>query len=143
MPEFQMVKTRLKISEKSGQRIRWAHFKRFMDDHAKVHKKTWRNDRNMFNEYLSTWVNRKISSIRKSEVQKLHNTIGKVQKHPYMANRMHALLHTLFEMVRIPMTSGTPLRNLPAPHYDSIRHLNTILSGTPLRFYPALFASKK
>ncbi|MCD4819551.1 MAG: hypothetical protein K8S23_12755, partial [Candidatus Cloacimonetes bacterium] len=45
--------------------------------------------------------------------------------------------------MRIPITSGTPLRNLPAPRYDSIRHLIPMTSGTPLRFYPALFGGKK
>ena len=53
------------------------------------------------------------------------------------------ILKPLPSIVRIPILSGTPFRNLPAPHYDSIRHLIPITSGTPLRFYPAFFARKK
>ena len=67
--------------------------------HAKVHKRTWKEDAAQFRRYLTGWKDRKLSSIRKSHVQKLHAEIGK-QSGPFAANRLLSLLHTVFEKAR-------------------------------------------
>src|SRR3989304_5639282 len=64
---------------------------------AKIHKKSWQEDANQFRRYLKDWENRKLSSIRKSHIQKLHTEVGANKGH-YAANRLLALLHTIFNM---------------------------------------------
>ena len=70
-------------------------FREFMDRHAKVHKKAWREDENQFRRYLTPWKNRKLSSIRKTHIQSLHAKLG-VNAGPYAANRMLALVRVVF-----------------------------------------------
>jgi len=70
-------------------------FNQYMERYAKVHKKSWQEDSDQFNRYLKEWGKRKLSSIRKSHIQKLHTEIGTNKGH-YAANRLLALLHTMF-----------------------------------------------
>ncbi len=70
-------------------------FEKYLERYAKVHKKSWQGDVNQFKRYLKNWENRKLSAIRKSHVQKLHAEIGTTKGY-YAANRLLALLHTMF-----------------------------------------------
>ncbi len=70
-------------------------FDRYLERYAKVHKKSWQEDADQFRRYLKDWENRKLSSIRKSHIQKLHTDVGTNKGH-YAANRLLALLHTMF-----------------------------------------------
>jgi len=67
----------------------------YIERYAKVHKKSWQVDTQQFKRYAKTWENRKLSSISKSHIQKLHAEIGATKGH-YAANRLLALLHTMF-----------------------------------------------
>ncbi len=71
-------------------------FQLFEQKHGR-YKKSWSNDKNLYENYLSPWAMKRISDIRKSDVKDLHNEIGKANDHPYQANRVRALLHTLYE----------------------------------------------
>ena len=70
-------------------------FNQYMEKYARVHKKSWQEDADQFRRYLKDWENCKLSSIRKSHIQKLHADVG-VNKGHYAANRLLALLHTMF-----------------------------------------------
>lgn len=70
-------------------------FGEYMERHAKIHKRSWRGDQTQFERYLKTWRNRKLSHIRKPDVQALHSKIGR-DHGPYAANRLLALLRCLF-----------------------------------------------
>jgi integrase len=70
-------------------------FNQYMDRHAKAYKKSWQGDQNQFRLYLSGWANRKLSTIRKHHIQKLHANIG-AEKGTYAANRLLALLNIMF-----------------------------------------------
>ena len=70
-------------------------FDEFMERHAKVHKKSWKDDLSLYNRYLQPWKSRKLSTIRRADIQKLHAKIGK-SGHPYGANRMLSLMSILF-----------------------------------------------
>lgn len=67
----------------------------YLERHAKVHKKSWQEDENLYRRYLTHWNNKKLSSISKFDIQKLHAHLG-VGNGIYAANRMLALLHVLF-----------------------------------------------
>ena len=40
-------------------------FNEYLDRHAKMHKRSWKEDQNQFRRYLLKWSNRKLSSINK------------------------------------------------------------------------------
>lgn len=70
-------------------------FNEYLKRHAKVHKKTWAEDEAQFKRYLKGWEQRKLSGIKKSDIEKLHHQVGH-EKGVYAANRVLALLQTLF-----------------------------------------------
>lgn len=70
-------------------------FQEFMKRHSKVHKKTWKEDEGQFRRYLSSWKNRKLSSLRKTNVQALHVKVGCDSGH-YAANRLLELVRVVF-----------------------------------------------
>ncbi|HSZ00318.1 MAG TPA: integrase family protein [Terriglobales bacterium] len=70
-------------------------FQRYLDDYAKVHKRTWRDDESTFKLHLHGWQFRKISGIALPDVVRLHAHIGRTRGH-YAANRLVELLSTIF-----------------------------------------------
>ncbi len=59
-------------------------FDEYLERYAKPHKKSWKEDQSQFNRYLTHWHSRKLSSIKRVDVQKLHQQIGS-DKGPYAA----------------------------------------------------------
>jgi integrase len=82
-----------------AQKAEWtlAHlFNEYLHNHAKVHKRVWREDEAQFQRYLSAdWGALKLSDIHKIDLQRLHIEIGTEHGH-YAANRLLALLQVLF-----------------------------------------------
>lgn len=70
-------------------------FEEYLNRHAKIHKASWREDQRQFNTYLSHWKQRKLSTIKKNDIQKLHQEIGRNNGN-YAANRLLALLSSMF-----------------------------------------------
>lgn len=66
-------------------------FHSYCDRHAKLHKKSWKNDEKQYRLYLSCWDNRKISTLHRSDIETLHSKVGR-EHGLYAANRMIALL---------------------------------------------------
>lgn len=79
-------------------------FARYIEQHAKAHKRSWKQDVGRFDKYLtnaSDGLNlaaKKISSITKSDIATLHLKIGKTQ--PTTANRVLALLSVVFNLAK-------------------------------------------
>ena len=72
-----------------------ALFDEYLERHAKIHKRSWDEDQAVFNRYLIPWQSRKLSTITKTDIQKLHQEIGR-DKGRYAANRLLALCSTVF-----------------------------------------------
>lgn len=72
-----------------------ALFNEYLERHAKQHKRGWKEDESQFNRYLAHWHHRKLSTITKTDVLKMHHEIGNNKGH-YAANRLIALLSILF-----------------------------------------------
>jgi integrase len=96
----------------------------YLEQHAKVRKRDWRKDERRYTRFLAPWASRPASSITRAEVAVLHATITK-ERGGGQANRVRALLHTMFEKGRLfgveivnPVT-GTP-RN---PEHTKERYL--------------------
>jgi integrase len=90
-------------------------FEKFMDEHAKLHKKSWTGDQSQYDLYLKDrWSSRRASSITKSDCRELHSEIsvkvsearknedgtkkkGKPEQGGiYVANRVLALIRTIY-----------------------------------------------
>jgi integrase len=67
----------------------------WLETHAKQHKRTWQEDERQYNVFLKPWANRKLSTIRKTDVQALHAKVG-IKNGRYAANRLLALLRAMF-----------------------------------------------
>jgi integrase len=73
----------------------WEHF---LEKHAKLKKRSWKTDENRWDNHLADWSGRRLSDIATAVVAALHARIGRTQ--PITANRVGALLHTLYEKAR-------------------------------------------
>jgi integrase len=81
-------------------------FNLYLEKHAKVHKKTWRDDEANYNRHFKQWAGRRLDGLKRSDVQTFHAKLGK--KSPVMANRMLALLSKIFNFAT---SSGCDVSN--------------------------------
>jgi len=72
-----------------------ALFTDYMEKYSKVHKRSWKYDEREVNKYLSHWFKRKISTIDRNEVDRLHAKIGK-ENGLYQANRLLERIRSIF-----------------------------------------------
>jgi len=70
----------------------WEHW---LETHAKLHKKTWQEDVRIYDYYFASWKGRKLSNIRRVDVQRLHARVGR-ENGIYQANRVLELLRAMF-----------------------------------------------
>ena len=69
----------------------------YLERHAKPKKKSWKKDESRINRHLlPKWGSRKVKSIKREEVSKLHDSIGKEAK--YEANRTLELVKKMFNL---------------------------------------------
>src|SRR5262249_34668778 len=72
-------------------------FERYLEQHAKRKKKTWKEDEATFNRYCGKLKNRALSAIAPNDVMTLHNSIGSGDHgKKYAANRTLSLLSKMF-----------------------------------------------
>jgi integrase len=74
-------------------------FEIYMERHARPRKRTWKNDKYMFDKYLPSLKNRRLSTVKRRDIERLHSSIG--VKAPYQANRVLALLRVIFNKASI------------------------------------------
>lgn len=114
----------------------------FWLEHAKEHKKSWREDERMYRLYLSPLAKRQLSTIRKADLQSLLHRIaegmkpidetksGKTSKKKrggkYMANRVHELIRAMFhKAVDIGYQGDNPalgIKRFPEEKRDRFLH---------------------
>ena len=70
-------------------------FREYMERYSKPHKKSWKFDEREVNKFLSHWFGRKLSSISRQEVAKLHDKIGQGNG-LYQANRVLERIRAMF-----------------------------------------------
>ena len=66
-----------------------------MEKYPKVHKRSWAYDEREVKKFLPHWFRRKISSIERAEVERLHAKIGK-ENGIYQANRLLERIRSIF-----------------------------------------------
>jgi len=83
-------------------------FDHWLEVHAKRHKKTWRDDKRIFNKYFGTLKTKRLGKITRATVQVWHSQLGK-DRGPYQANRCRALLSSMFGTAAdLGYTGGNP-----------------------------------
>jgi len=71
----------------------------YWKEYAQAHKKSWREDDRICKRHFEKWSGRKLSSIKRAEVQKMHLQL-KESAGPYMANRVHELLRAMYNRAK-------------------------------------------
>jgi integrase len=71
------------------------HFHDYMERYSKVHKKSWKYDDNEINRFVGHWFNKKLGHIKKSDVESLHQKIGRENGHT-QANTIVRRLSAIF-----------------------------------------------
>lgn len=67
---------------------------RFMEEHSKIRKKTWKEDLKAFRLYLYPLAKLRLSEVTRSRVRELHTDLREI---PFSANRALALISKVFE----------------------------------------------
>lgn len=70
-------------------------FNEYMERYSKLHKKSWQYDVREVNKFLSHWFDRKVSDIKKSEIQLLHEKIYN-ENGLYQANRILERIRAIY-----------------------------------------------
>ena len=70
-------------------------FARYMEGHAKPHKRTWAEDQRKHDTLFSHWDRKPVEAIDPDTVTRLHTRLGK-DRGRYLANRTLALLKVVF-----------------------------------------------
>jgi integrase len=70
-------------------------FEHWRDQHAKQHRKTWPEDQRKFDKLLTPWHKRRLATIKRSDVVRLHAKLGTDHGH-YAANSVLSLLRAIF-----------------------------------------------
>ncbi len=66
----------------------------YLENHAKKHKRSWRDDEERYNRHLAAWKDKPLDDIDQAAVARLHTKVG--AKGKYEANRVLTLLATMF-----------------------------------------------
>lgn len=71
----------------------------YIERHAKPFKKSWKEDERRVRLYISPSLGAKqVKQLRRQDIAKLHDEIGRTQSKPYMANRVKEQLGKMFEL---------------------------------------------
>lgn len=70
-------------------------FEAYIERHARHHNKTWQEEIKNFERYLKSLKTRKLSAIRQSDIQRLHNQLGTEKGHT-TANRALELVRVVY-----------------------------------------------
>lgn len=71
-------------------------FHRFYENYSKIHKKSHKQDWNMYHAYLKqSWGAKRLTSITREDVAQLHTRLG-MENGEFTANRVHELIRTMY-----------------------------------------------
>jgi len=134
---------RARREELTFQRL-WEHWQQY----AQAHKKTWQEDERMYRLFLSPWANRKLSAIKKADVQGLHHRIA-LERGKYQANRLHELIRAMYNRARdigyqgenpaFGVTRFSEEKRDRFLHGDELKHFFEALAAEPSEMIRSFF----
>ncbi|WP_437201997.1 tyrosine-type recombinase/integrase [Planctomicrobium sp. SH664] len=96
-------------AEKRERRQEWTVgelFDWYMAAHSRPHVKSWREEQRLYDRYLTGWGSRRLSSVKRSDVQALHQKIGTGHGQT-AANRLIQMFCNVFNVAsRLEVWSG-------------------------------------
>jgi integrase len=111
----QIAEGRNPAAERKAERIEHrfgAAFDWWLQNHAKVKMRSWKESQRLFDKHLAQWRNRRLSSIKGIDVQALHAELG-TKNGPILANRVLALVRTIFNRaLGIGYAGSNPTKNI-------------------------------
>ena len=111
----------------------------YLELHAKPRKKSWKDDERMYNKYLPTLHNKRLSGITPAMVAKWHGTIAK-DHGPYQANRVKALLATMFSKASAAIGYTGPNPAIGVQNFPERSRERFLLPAEMKAFFTALAA---
>ena len=94
----------------------WEHW---LENYAKIHKRSWKQDLSMWEGCLRPWKGRRLSSITPAEVQRLHSKVG-LENGQARANRVVSLLRAMYRRAARELSYSGPQ---PAAHVTRFREV--------------------
>jgi integrase len=74
----------------------------YIERHAKPNKKSWKEDERRNTLYIvSSLGSMQVQQIKRSDIARLHDAIGRKENKPYMANRVREQLGKMFELAKV------------------------------------------
>jgi integrase len=106
----------------------------YVERHAKVHKKSWREDQRQLNgKDLKPWRNRPAAEINRADVRRvLDSMVAPPRSAPVAANRLRAVLRKLFNWaIQQERLEHNPAASIPKPGRERARE--RVLSEDEIR----------
>jgi integrase len=99
-------------------------FDRYLEQHAKPHKRTWPEDKRIFDIYFNRLQNARITEVNTEDARALHNRVK--GRGPYQANRCLALLSKLYTYAKSDgLDIANPCQGVKRfPEHSRDRHLD-------------------
>jgi integrase len=123
---------------------------RYIAEHAKPHKRSWKEDQRRINVHLiPCFGTRRISDVKPDEIVAMQNVL-KRERGLYESNRVAVLLRTMFNIARdMKLFAGdNPAARIKLFHEDKrerflspgeLRRVNEALAGEPNEYWRAYF----
>jgi len=115
-------------------------FSHYLEHHAKPKKKTWAEDEQKYRDHLKPLHNRKLSAIRRADVQAIVTKLGtnKDNPRPGAANRLAALVSAVFNVGidDLDLPIANPARGIR--RFAEIQRERFLNADELQRFYEAL-----
>jgi integrase len=111
-------------------------FREYLDRHAKIRKRTWREDDSKYELYLKPLAAKKLSAIDRADIAAVHSAVTRQAK-PVTANRVLALVSSVFGWaVKVGLWNANPAKGIPR---NQERSRDRFLQADELpRFFVAL-----
>jgi integrase len=107
-------------------------FTKFLEEYAKLHKRSWRKDQERFDKHLSVLADRNVETITREDVDALIRRIG--QTKPGAANRVLSLVSAIYRRVAPSLTN--PARGVTK--FEEHRRERVMSPDELSRFFEAL-----
>ena len=97
--------------EKRGELTFQKLFDEYLEGHAKLNKKTWKEDQGQFDRHLTGLANKRISEVEKADIRAIHK---RLRNKPHAANRTLAMILKMYRYAHdeLDLDIGNPAEGI-------------------------------